>query len=197
MRTFLQGSARRLQRPLGSSPPPLHTLAESPPMAAAATWLVCAALALCACSAHAHTHSAPRLAAAAGAAPDATTTSKATGVFFVDLDDGQGAWNLTLHGVKAADVLAPSIHEAPANGSVGPEVVPLPVNATSTRTEPDGSVLLQGGFTAADYTGPYKGRPFDIVHRDIHQGLMYVVVPTKAHPAGEIKGAINSTMLSE
>ena len=48
-------------------------------MAAARAWLVCAALALCACSANAHVHAALRLAAVAGAAPDATTTSKATG----------------------------------------------------------------------------------------------------------------------
>ena len=48
-------------------------------MAAARAWLVCAALALCACSIHAHVHGALRLAAVAGAAPDATSTSKATG----------------------------------------------------------------------------------------------------------------------
>ena len=48
-------------------------------MAAARAWLVCTALALCACSADAHVHAALRLAAVAGAAPDASTTSKATG----------------------------------------------------------------------------------------------------------------------
>ena len=88
-------------------------------MAVARIWLACAALAVCACCVQAHTHSAPRLASVAGAAPDATNTSKATGVFFVDLDDGQGTWNLTLRGVSASDVLTPSLHEAPGVHDLG------------------------------------------------------------------------------
>jgi len=82
--------------------------------------LLLAALALCALGgARAHVHSAPRLAAAAGAAPDATN---ATGVFFVDIDAPQGAWNMTLKGIPAADLLAPSLHQATG----APRPHPLP-----------------------------------------------------------------------
>lgn len=99
--------------------------AEAPRGTHAATMragLLLAALALFALGgARAHVHSAPRLAAVAGAAPDATNASKATGVFFVDIDAPQAAWNLTLKGISAADLLAPSLHQATG----APSALPL------------------------------------------------------------------------
>ena len=84
-----------------------------------------------------------------------------------------------------------------ANATVGPEVVPLTFNSTGIATQPDGSVVLQGQFGAADYVGPFKGQGFDAMHRYTHEGQVYVVVPTKQHPAGEIKGAVGAEMLSD
>ncbi len=81
-----------------------------------------------------------------------------------------------------------------AVGTVGPEVVPLKANTTSTA---GGAVVLVGTFTAGDYLGPLKGQPFDALHPRIHESEIYVVVPTKQHPAGEIKGPISPEMLSE
>jgi len=76
-------------------------------------------------------------------------------------------------------------------------VVPLPINATETRTSVDGTLVVGGELTAASYVGPLKGRPFDIIHAHIHESEIYVVVPTKAYPAGEIKGKISPVMLSD
>ncbi len=81
-----------------------------------------------------------------------------------------------------------------AVGTVGPEVVPLKANSTSTA---GGAVVLEGTFAAGDYLGPLKGQPFDALHPRIHESQIYVVVPTKQHPAGEIKGPIRPEMLSE
>lgn len=94
--------------------------------------------------------------------------------------------NYAQHGVRGA-----------ANTTAGPEVVPLAINATETRTSADGSLIVGGTFTAADYVGPLKGAPFDEIHAHIHESELYVVVPTRAHPAGEIKGAISPVMLSD
>ena len=84
-----------------------------------------------------------------------------------------------------------------ANATVGPEVVPLKYNSTGVTTVPDGAVVLQGQFGAADYVGPFQGKGFDQIHRYAHEGQEYVVVPTKQHPAGEIKGPIGATPLTE
>lgn len=81
-----------------------------------------------------------------------------------------------------------------AGGTMGPEVVPLKANSTSTA---GGAVVLEGTFAAEDYLGPLKGQPFDALHPRIHESQIYVVVPTKQHPAGEIKGPIRPEMLSE
>ena len=84
-----------------------------------------------------------------------------------------------------------------ANATVGPEVVPLKYNSTGVATGPDGAVVLQGQFGAADYVGPFQGKGFDQIHRYAHEGQEYVVVPTKQHPAGEIKGPVGATPLTE
>ena len=80
---------------------------------------------------------------------------------------------------------------------MGPEVVPLKYNSTGVATGPDGAVVLQGEFGAADYVGLFQGKPFDTIHRYAHEGEEYVVVPTRQHPAGEIKGFVGATPLSE
>ena len=42
---------------------------------------------------------------------------RAPGSFYMDIDAPTGVWNITLRGVKASDVLTPSIHLAPTGAS--------------------------------------------------------------------------------
>ena len=42
---------------------------------------------------------------------------RAPGNFFMNLDAPTAAWNITLRGVRASDVLTPSIHLAPTGAS--------------------------------------------------------------------------------
>lgn len=42
-----------------------------------------------------------------------TCPARAAGNFYMDIDAPTGVWNITLRGVQASDVLAPSIHLAP------------------------------------------------------------------------------------
>jgi hypothetical protein len=68
-----------------------------------------------------------------------------------------------------------------------------PVVALLFRATPGVSVnrsVIKGTLTAADLTGPLKGRPLSDLVRLINTGKIYCNVHTEQNPNGEIRGQV-------
>lgn len=82
------------------------------------------------------------------------------------------------------------IHLAAA-GKEGPVVVWLyPTKTYRVKTGTVRGLLARGDITAANLTGPMKGKTLADLLQQMRDGNTCVIVHTKAHPGGEIRGQI-------
>ncbi|MFZ0736624.1 MAG: CHRD domain-containing protein [Candidatus Acidiferrales bacterium] len=97
----------------------------------------------------------------------------------------------TLSVTDIENVSMAHIHQGPA-GQEGPVVVwlyPSKPPALVKKGKFSG-VLARGTITAANLTGPLKGKTLADLVEEIKAGTAYINVHTVAHPAGEIRGQI-------
>jgi hypothetical protein len=117
--------------------------------------------------------------------------SKATGsATFTLSEDGKAiAYTVSVHDLR--DVTMAHIHIG-VSGKNGPVVVWLYPAAGKPKLIKGitNGELATGEITAANLTGPEKGKPLSDLVQDMKSGDAYVNVHTAEHKAGEIRGEI-------
>ena len=139
-------------------------------------------------------------ATAALATADTTFNAHLSGSEEVPAVDTKAQGQLTIHSMKdgaelhyklnvanLTDVTGAHLHvgAAGANGDVVVNLLTSPAPAGAAN-----GPLAEGTITAASLTGPLAGQPLTALLDAIAKGNIYVNVPTKAHPDGEIRGQV-------
>jgi hypothetical protein len=120
----------------------------------------------------------------------AVKTGAAGGALFDFSPEGKSLhFNLSVKNL--ADVTAAHIHLG-ARGKEGPVVAILyPLGGSPPlKAGKFSGILAKGVITAANLEGPLKGKPLSDLEKEIKFGNAYVMVHTKTHPQGELRGQI-------
>jgi hypothetical protein len=117
--------------------------------------------------------------------PPVRTKAKGEATFIVNKAKTSIDYKITVSGLQ--DVTQAHIHLGEP-GKNGQHVVDL--YHKPDVASPKSNVIAQGRITAADLTGPMKGKMIPDLIKAMDSGDTYVNVHTKAHPDGEIRGQI-------
>ncbi len=121
--------------------------------------------------------------------PPVKTDAKGDALF--DFGKDFKALHFSLRVQNLRDVTAAHIHLG-AVGKSGPPVVTLyPFGSAPPVKEGQFSGrLAEGVITAANLEGPMKGKTLTNLGEEMLSGNAYIMVHTKAHPEGELRGQI-------
>jgi CHRD domain len=75
------------------------------------------------------------------------------------------------------------------NGPVVVQLYPTSGNSKPIKGQENGQ-LVKGEITAANLTGPEKGKPLSVLVKAIQDGDAYVNIHTQEHKSGEIRGQL-------
>lgn len=129
-------------------------------------------------------------AALSGSGMVPAVTTKATGHATFRLSRNGKSIMYTVRVMGVENPTMAHIHLAAA-GKEGPVVVWLyPNKAFPVKSGGVRGLLARGDITAASLTGPMKGKTLADLLTQMRDGNTCVIVHTKAHPAGEIRGQI-------
>jgi len=128
--------------------------------------------------------------------PDAVETDASGEAYFkVNSDSTELSYTINLS--KADSVIMAHIHYGTSedNGPISVWLYPAPDNQTkSLEPGPINGTLKSGTVTDSTLSGPFSGKTvLDLVHAIQHDSA-YVMIHTSAHPEGELRGQIESSM---
>lgn len=120
--------------------------------------------------------------------PAVTTSATGRATFQVSADGSSLTYSLFVTGIE--DPTMGHIHLAAA-GKQGPPVVWLyPTKAYPVKSGKVSGMLASGTITAAQLVGPLQGKTIADLLAQIRDGNTCVIVHSKAHAGGEIRGQI-------
>ena len=139
-------------------------------------------------AAHAQKKSFTATLSGAGMVPAVKTAATGHAIFHLAHNGKSIVYTLRVIGVE--DPTMAHIHLAGA-GKEGPVVAWLyPTAAYPVKTEMVRGMLSRGTITAAMLAGPMKGKTISDLLAEMRAGDTCVIIHTKAHPGGEIRGQI-------
>jgi hypothetical protein len=121
--------------------------------------------------------------------PPVKTEATGDAVFKVEKDGSELHYTLNVKGIRG--VLMAHIHLG-EKGKNGPVVVWLYPSKPKPKLIPSelNGQLAGGTITEKSLMGPLKGKPLSDLIKDIKEGKTFVMVHTKKHKTGEIRGQI-------
>ena len=115
--------------------------------------------------------------------PPVNSTAVGVGTFKVKDDTITSKINIT----GLTDVSGAQINTGKSKENGNPIVDLL---KTGEKTKMSGGVTIKGNFTASDLEGSMKGKTLSALQSVMGTNETYVIIKTKEHPDGEIRGQI-------
>ncbi len=113
--------------------------------------------------------------------------TSATGTLTLTLAANHASLHYVLSVGKITDLTVARLHEGKA-GTTGATILTL--YGGPTRSGVFSGVLIQGNFTASDFTGPLQGKTISDFVALVKTGSIYLNVGTSAHIPGEMRGQL-------